>query len=131
MIRSILFLIVFALSGLAYSQDFKKQYRHAKKLFEEESFSEAMDAFRPLTIYDKDNSYPEYASFFYAMSAYRLGYKTIAKDMFLQIKKIYPSWEQMDEVNYWLTKIYFEDREYFHALLFSKEIHNDDFKKDL
>lgn len=131
MIRALLFLSILSFSLASYSQDFKKQYRQAKKFFEDGEFSKAMDAFKPLTVYDKENPYPEYASFFYAMSAYRLGYATVAKDMFLQIKKIYPSWEQIDEVNYSLAKIYFEEREYFHALSFSKEIHNDDFKKDL
>jgi len=110
------------LSTTAFGQDFKKQFKDAKVFFEVENYSAAMEAFRPLTIYDKENPYPEYASFYYALSAQRLGFYTVAKEMFLQMKTIYPDWQQMDEVNYWLFKIYLDQREYFHALKLAKEI---------
>lgn len=131
MIRVSLFIFVLVYSLAGFSQDFKKQYKQAKRLFEDGEFSKAMDAFQPLTVYDRENPYPEYASFYYALSAQNLGYAIMAKDMFLQIKKIYPSWEQIDEVNYCLTKLYLDEREYFHALALSREIQNPDFKKDI
>lgn len=114
-----------------FGQDFKKQFRHAKDLFEEENYSASMEAFRPLTIYDRENPYPEYASFYYALSAQRLGFYTVAKEMFLQIKSIYPEWQQMDEVNYWLFKIYLDQREYFHALKLSKEIKDNSMMRNI
>ena len=104
-----LVLVVFTSSA----QDFKRQYRSAKELFTSEKYSEAMVAFKAITVYDQENPYSEYASFYYAMSAYRLGYHTVAKDMLLQIKSLYPKWDQMDEVNYLICKIYFDQKEYF------------------
>ena len=87
-------------SFFSQAQDFKKQFKQAKDLFNSENYSASMDAFRPLTIYDRENPYPEYASFYYALSAQRLGFVTVAKEMFLQIKTIYPEWDQLNEVNY-------------------------------
>ncbi|HTH56018.1 MAG TPA: ABC transporter substrate-binding protein [Cyclobacteriaceae bacterium] len=119
-----LILACLLIGSTTFAQDFKKQFKQAKELFEQENYSASMEAFRPLTIYDKENPYPEYASFYYALSAQRLGFYTVAKEMFLQIKTIYPDWQEMEEVNYWLFKIYLDQREYFHALKLSKEIKN-------
>jgi tetratricopeptide (TPR) repeat protein len=113
------------------AQDFKRQYRQAKDLFEEASYSAAMEAFKELTVYDPANPYPEYASYYYALSAERLGYASVAKDMLLQIKKLYPTWDQMNEVNYWLSKIYFERREYFQGLLIASQIADPSFQSGL
>ncbi len=113
------------------AQDFKRQYRSAKDLFAAEKYSEAMIEFKALTVYDKNNPFIEYASYYYAMSAYRLGYGSVAKDMLLHIKKMYPKWDQLDEVNYLLSKIYFDQREYFQARSIMDEIKNPGFVSDL
>ncbi len=126
-----LFLICFLICTAGFSQDFKKQFKRAKELYGDENYSAAMEAFRSLTIYDKANPYPEYASFYYALSAHKLGFNTIAKEMLLQTKSIYPEWDQLDEVNYWLYKIYLDQREYFHALKLSREIRNNSLSKDI
>lgn len=120
-------LVVFTASA----QDYKRQYRTAKDLFAEGKYSEAMVAFKTLTVYDKDNPYTEYASYYYAMSAYRLGYLSVAKEMLLQIKKLYPKWNQLDEVNYVLCKIYFDLKEYFQARLLMDQIKEPTFVSDL
>ena len=123
----VLALVVFATSA----QDFKRQYRTAKDLFAAEKYSEAMIEFKALTVYDKNNPFTEYASYYYAMSAYRLGYGSVAKDMLLHIKKMYPQWDQLDEVNYLLSKIYFDQREYFQARSIMDQIKNPGFVNDL
>lgn len=133
--RKILFQILFLfLAGgvfTATAQDYRKQYRTAKELFDAAKYSEAMHAFKSLTVYDRDNQFSEYASFYYAMSAYRLGYATVAKDMLLQIKNLYPQWEQLDEVNYTLCKIYFDQQEYFQARLLMDQVKDTSFQDDL
>ncbi|NJN28945.1 MAG: hypothetical protein HC819_24780 [Cyclobacteriaceae bacterium] len=90
-----------------------------------------MEAFKGLTVYDQANPYPEYASYYYALSAERLGYASVAKDMLLQIKKLYPTWDQMNEVNYWLCKIYFERKEYFQGLLIASQIIDPSFQSGI
>ena len=123
----VLTLVVFTSSA----QDFKRQYRTAKDLFVVGKYSEAMIAFKSCTVYDKENPYSEYASFYYAMSAYRLGYSSVAKDMLLQIKKLYPDWNQMDEVNYLLSKTYFDQKEYFQARVVMDQVKAPAFQSDL
>ena len=114
-----------------YSQDFESRYKTATDFFKEGKYNLAMSAYNPLITYDKSNPYSEYASFYYALSAYKQNYPVLAKDMFIQIKKLYPTWEKMDEVNYWLATIYFEQHDYFQALLVLKSIQNDSYKEDI
>src|SRR5262245_34090773 len=102
--------IIFVLASLSWAtdlagQDFKKQYKHAREFYNEGKYNLAMEAFKPLMVYDKNNPYPEYASFFYALSALNQNYHAVARDMLLQVKKLYPEWDQLNEVNYWLAKI--------------------------
>ncbi len=130
-IRTFLFLLLFISGGDLMSQDFKKQFRKAKELFKEGNYSASMDAFSPLSVYDKNNPYAEYALFYNALSAQRLGFAMVAKSQFVQLKKLHPQWAQINEVNYWLTKLYFDQAEYFQALLVAKEIKDESFKLSL
>ncbi len=131
MIR-LLFILSLAFSSIvAQAQDFKRQYKHARQLFDDGEYALAMEAFKPLIVYDKGNANIENSSFYYAVSAERLGYKSVAKDMFLQIRSLYPTWPQLPEVNYWLAKIYFDEREYFQALRMLREVHDYRFEQDV
>lgn len=109
------------------AQDFKKQYKHARDFYNEKQYNLAMEAFKPLMVYDKDNPYPEYASFFYALSALNLNYTIVARDMLQQVKRLYPDWDQLNEVNYWLAKIYFDRGEYFQGMYVLKEVKQEDY----
>lgn len=125
------FLTLFFGAVVVNAQDFKRQFKNARTLFDEKQYNLAMEAFKPLIVYDRNNPYPEYASFYYAVSAYQQGYGAVAKDMFLQIRKLYPDWDQLSEVNYWLAKIYFDQREYFQGLLMLREINNPALESDV
>lgn len=115
------------LSFASSAQDFKRQYKNARDFFQEGKYNLAMEAFKPLMVYDKSNPYTEYASFFYAMSALRQNYSAVARDMLLQIKRLYPAWDQMNEVNYWLARIYFDKGEYFQGMRLLAEVKQEDF----
>lgn len=115
----------------ADAQDLKRQYRHARQLFDSKDYGLAMEAFKPLIVYDKDNPSPEYSSFYYAVSANELGYRAVAKDMFLQIRNLYPNWDQLPEVNYWLAKLYFDQREYFQGMHVLHELHANQLSEDI
>ena len=109
------------------AQDPNRQYKNSKEFFVEGKYNLAMESFKPLLTYDKGNSYVEYACFYYALSAFRLNYFAIAKDMLLQIKKVYPEWDQMNEVNYWLAKLYFDQQEYFQGMHVLESVKQEDF----
>ena len=108
------------------AQDFKRQYKNAKEFFNEGKYNLAMESFKPLLTYDKDNPYIEYASFYYAQAALRQNYYAVAKDMFLQIKRLHLTWDQMNEVNYWLAKIYLDRSEYFQGMRILSEVKQED-----
>src|ERR1044071_5394324 len=128
----ILSLIIVSFSAIrAQQQDLKRQYKHARRLFDAKEWALAMEAFKPLIVYDKDNPSPEYSSFYYGVAAYELGYKAVAKDMFLQIRNLYPNWDQLPEVNYWLAQIYFDQHEYFQGMHVLHELHAYQFEQDV
>ncbi|MEP2667968.1 MAG: hypothetical protein ABJH04_03175 [Cyclobacteriaceae bacterium] len=119
-------ILIITLVGLMVSpalqaQDYKRQYKAAREFFDNKNYGLAMEAFKPLIVYDKDNSFLEHSSFFYALSAYHQKFPAVAKDMLLQIKQLYPDWNQMGEVNYWMAKIYFDQRQYFQAMQVLRE----------
>ena len=125
-----LVIVCATLSSVAQS-DYTRQYNNAKGLFKDGKYNLAMESFKKLIPYDKSNPYAEYASFFYALSAYHQGYKSVAKDMLNQIKTLYPSWDKMNEVNFWLGKIHMENRDYFQGLRTFAAIQDKKFEKDI
>ncbi|MEL7003861.1 MAG: hypothetical protein AAFN93_14160, partial [Bacteroidota bacterium] len=109
--RTIIFvwLLIFAGAVSAQTdQSFQRKYLNAKSLFREAKYNLAMEAFKPLIALDDENPFSAYSSFYFALSAYREGYTPMARDMFLQIRRIFPKWSKLDDVNLWLGNIYLE-----------------------
>lgn len=133
MIKTLLSVIIlfFSLLNAVAQTDFKQQYFNGKNLFREGKYNLAMEAFKPAIAYDNSNPFAEYASFYYGLSAYRQGYLSVARDQFNQIKKLYPAWDKIDDVNYWLGKIYMDNREYFQGLNAWKNVKNPAVQKDI
>jgi tetratricopeptide (TPR) repeat protein len=111
--------------------DYNQQYSIAKKLYNDGKFNLAMETFKPLIPYSKGNPYSEYASFYYALSAYRQGFLAVSKDMFSQVKSLYPNWDKIDEVNLWLGKIHFDNKDYFQGLRMLGAIKNQKLLKEI
>jgi len=109
--------------------DYAKQYTGAKLLFSQEKYNLAMEAFKPLIQTKEGNPYANYASFYYAMSAYREGYLPMAKNMLLQIKQQFPKWSRLSEVNLWLAHLYFESEEYNSGLNVLKSVEGKSFDR--
>lgn len=124
-------IILILIPVLTNAQDFKRQYIHAKELFDAGSYNLAMEAFKVLIPYDRNNPYTEYASFYYSISAERQGYPSVAKEMLLLFRRLYPDFDQKDEINFWLAKIYFDQREYFQGLRMLNEIGSVSFELDM
>jgi hypothetical protein len=93
----------------------ENKFLNGKNLFNLGKYELAIEAFKDITS-DPDNSYSNYASFYYALSAYRLNQKFVARSMFLQILERYPRWNMNKEVHYWLSQIYFEENNYIKGL---------------
>lgn len=110
-----IFLVFFNL--VVWAQvDYPKQYQSAKDFFRQGKYNLAMESFKPIIAYDQKNPYSAYASFYYALAAYKQGYQAVAKDMLAQVKSVHPNWDKIDEVNLWLAKIYLENHDYFQGI---------------
>lgn len=107
---------LFLMLTVSAQVNYSTQYQNAKDLFREGKYNLAMETFKPLIAYDENNPYSPYASFYYALSAYKQGYDAVAKDMFLQIKKVHPKWDKIDEVNLWLGTLYLRNHDYFQGV---------------
>lgn len=94
------------------SGNLQKNYRNGKELFDNGKYELAMQIFTPIARQAENNPFTEYASFFYALSAYNAGEKDQAKNMLMQIDQKYGTWEEVDEARLWLAKIYFEENEF-------------------
>jgi tetratricopeptide (TPR) repeat protein len=134
MVRKIVFictLLTFVFQLAIAQVDYNKQYFNAKTLFREGKYNLAMESFKPLIPYDPKNNFAEYASFYYALAAYNQGFKAVAKNTLLQLKTTHPKWNKMDEVNFWLGKIYFDDRDYFQGLKVFSAIQDKKMQQDI
>lgn len=131
----VFFIFAFLFStGLVEAQDaasFQKSYKNGKDLYNLGKYELAMEALKPLTRQEAGNPHTEYASFYFALAAFKEGQTNMAKDMFLQITQRHPNWENLDEVYYWLSTIYFTQGAHDQALKASAKVKNKAKKEDL
>lgn len=118
------FSMIFSLSWAQKDTPEDARYKNAKELMDLGKFRLAMQAFEPLTSSFESNRYAKISSFYYAVSAYNDGQKYVARDMFLQVTKKYPTWEKLDEVNLWLANIYLQEGDFKHGLTYASFIKN-------
>lgn len=110
--------------------DFQQQYLQAKNLYKQERWEQAKEAFRSLASQQKNNSFKEYASFYYALSAIKAGDLGEAKAMLRQIQQRYSGWEKIEEVKFWLARVYLEEGAYQQGLEEIESIRNRRVKAD-
>ena len=91
--------------AVGYCQSMQAEYLEAKRQLSLGNYSTAKFAFQNLS---QDNTFGAYASFYYALSAYKNDELKLAYDMWRQVQINYPTWDQNREVNYWLAKTAFE-----------------------
>ena len=124
-------LLVFAAQSIYGQVDFNKQYFNAKALFREGKYNLAMESFKPLISYDAKNNFSQYASFYYALAAYNQGFKAVAKNTLNQLKTTHPKWDKMDDVNFWIGKIHFDDHDYFQGLKIFSTVQDKKIQQDI
>lgn len=132
--RFVFLILFFVISSLlnswAQSDDFQRAYLNGKELFRLEKYKLAMDAFEPATTQAQGNPFAEYASFYYALAAYRSDNLYKSKSMFLQILEKFSGWEKIEEVRYWLANIYYQENQHELALQQLNKITNDKLQKE-
>lgn len=125
---------ILLMASVANGQDmtsFQRGYNNGKDLYNLGKYDLAMEAFKPLTKQEAGNPFAIYASFYYALSAFKAGQENTAKNMLLQINQRYPTWEKSDDVFYWLSTIYFDQEDYDKGMKASAKIQSKAAKKDV
>lgn len=128
-----LLLIFLPFNFLGFSQSsasIMNKYNNGKDLFGLKKYKLAMEEFRQVMVRAENNPYLEYASFYFAVSAYYSGQNSVAKSMFHQIDRKYDNWNKIDEVYYWLAKIDFEKRDYLSAIVNLNKINSPTVKRE-
>lgn len=120
-IVSTIMLLCVSLASLAQSE-YAVAYNNGKTLFSLEKYTLAMEAFKPAMEKSGANPYAPYASFYYAVSAYRSGFKPLARDMFIQVTEKFGGWEFENEAYLWTALIFFEDGDYYPGLRYASKL---------
>jgi hypothetical protein len=103
------------------AQDAQQEYLNGKSLFQSERYNLAMETFKPIIQRNDAKTIAPYASFYYAVAAYRQKYPALARDMFLQINERFPKWTNKKEVNFWLARLFFEQGDFIKAQSYSQD----------
>lgn len=110
------------------TQNYADQYKKGKQELKVSNYLQAMNNFRSCMVYDKANPYELYASYYYAFAAYQSGWYKIARETLFKLRKSHPKWNQLDEVNYLLAKVFNAEKEYFEVFKTLRKISNHSFE---
>ncbi|SNT37927.1 substrate-binding protein [Ekhidna lutea] len=121
--RLTLFSLLISYFLLGYSQSSQGEYLEAKRQFSLGNYKVAKQSFQSLS---NDDTFGEYASFYYALSALKLEELKVAEDMWKQIRVRYPDWENQPEVNFWLTYVAFQQGRLWQAFREAESLPEDD-----
>jgi len=111
-VKNILIFLITSLPFVVQAQSTQAEYLEAKRQFALGNYESAQRSFSSLT---KDNVFGPYASFYYALSAFKKGNEQQAYDMWKQTQINYPDWGQQKEVSYWLGQVAFSLEKYWEA----------------
>ena len=111
------FLSVCFVSG--YTQSSQAEYLEAKRQFALENYTVAKLGFQNLS---QDKTFGAYASFYFALSAYKNGEPKLAYDMWRQLEVNDSDWDQQHEVGYWLTVAAFDLKRYSTAFRYLEDL---------
>lgn len=89
------------------AQSSQGEYLEAKRQFSLGNYRVAMQAFKDLT---SDKTFGAYASFYYALSAYKQGDFQLAEDMWKQVLIKHADWDKRSEAAFWLAHLAFEQK---------------------
>lgn len=106
-------------SQLAQSQTSQQDYIQAKQYFSEEKYKFASEYFKRAA--KESSPYQEYALFYLGLSSYYNGELGFARSTWRQIQTKYPRWNKINEVHYWLSKVYFDEGNFLQGMTYAKK----------
>lgn len=118
---SIFLFLFFLYSTNLHAQTEQQKFLNGKQFLSEGKFNFAMESFKDLANPNAKHSFKEYASFYYALAAYKNRDYALARSMWLQMESKYPSWKQMPEVYNWLSELYYEEDDPIKGTYYAKK----------
>lgn len=115
----------------ALAQSPQTIFEEGRELFNAKQYALALVKLEPLTSLQEDDDLVRYASYYYAVSAYKSGDASTAKNMFLQVVQRFPSWSELDEVHYWLGVLTFEENDPKLAIEYLDKVQNSSFEEQI
>ena len=116
--RTVLLLLFLSTCTISFAQRSQAEFLEAKRLFREEQYAAAQSAFASL---NDDPTFGLYATFYTALAAYRQHDPEAAISIWKLILSNDPTWDQLPEVYYWLSKTHFENSAYVDGLRYARE----------
>ena len=113
-IAGLLLMGALALPAYAQVQDPATTYNNGKVLLQQQRYDQAMAELQPLTT--GSSAYAPEASYFYALAALKANKLDQAYQMLLQLQNNHSRWDGMNDADYLLANVLFEQGEYERAL---------------
>lgn len=103
--KTIAIFLFLGMGLLSYAQNIQQNFEEGKKYFDQEQYALAKNSFSKITAVEGTNQMVQWASYYFAISAYQTNNLGEAEQMFEQVLTKYPYWGVKDEVNFWLARI--------------------------
>lgn len=132
-LKSLYILVFVMFMGFSYGQSkgsFQKQYLQAKSLFNKGQYAAAVDAFKALTVKNKNNNFDAYAHYYCGLSAYRAKKYLDARFILVKALDTYPKWDKIEEVNYLLAITCLEEGKLDKSLTYAIQLSDEETVKN-
>jgi len=113
------------------ASEYESAYRKAILTYKNGEFEKAQSEFVSLCNNRVESSLVPYSFYFNALTFTKLQKYFEAKTTLRNLLTLYPKWSQKDEINYLLTNILFEEKNYSEALNVSNTIISEPLQNDL
>ncbi|WP_020528521.1 ABC transporter substrate-binding protein [Flexithrix dorotheae] len=137
MIKRILLIAVLGLiSSLVLGQSktskaLYKKYEYGKTFLNNHQYGQAKEVFKSVAAVQEGNSYRDYALYLYAYSAYKNGNKSESRDALFELIRKNPTWENMDDVNFLVGLIEFDNNSFNSGLEYFNKIKGTQYEEDI
>jgi len=120
--KVLLTILLLSFATLVSGQNIKENFDAGKRYFDKQEYALAKNSFGKITAIEGTNEMVQWASYYYAISAYYSNDLAGSKNMFAQVLRKYPYWDVSDDVNYWLAFIAAEEQDLNKTIDYSEAI---------
>ena len=108
--------LIFSAFQLTAQSNYQSDYLSGKNYFRAGEYQRAQNHFKKLLDINENNPFYLYATYFYALSAYKTGDISLGKEALRGILATHPGWDKIDEVKIWYGKMLLEEGDLFKGI---------------